>query len=132
MKILHDFNHVYFCGECDKPFQIKSKLNEHEKNHANEKPFKYDQCQKGFDSNTTMNRHKAHFHKSKTQNQTSNFASKRKNDLDPKKSHIRIEDSNIKKKDRSELKRKRGRKYDCQKRLLLMILLNPHLKIKQK
>ena len=97
-----------------KPFQIKSELNEHEKIHANEKPFKYDQCEIGFDSKTTMNRHKANFHDSKTQNQTSVFEYKRKNDLDPQKSHLRIENSNIKKKDGSELKRKSGMKSDCQ------------------
>ena len=42
------------------------------------------------------------------------FVSKRKNDLDPQKSHLRIENSNTKKKDWSELKRKRVRTYDCQ------------------
>ena len=32
LKIEHDFKHVYFCGECEMPFQIKSELNEQEKN----------------------------------------------------------------------------------------------------
>ena len=65
LKTKHEFNEVHFCYECDtpNPFGSKSDFLHHKKIHAQNKPFKCDLCEIGFDNLRQLRRHK-HSHKS--------------------------------------------------------------------